>query len=136
MALLRRLSRSDRVIDFGMVAVLLLHFLVALLFLQALLLAQALQIRPPLLLLHHLVRLELVPPTLVQLLQVFVYLARTKSGVRPAHLVRLWRPRSRWVLYPSHHQVQVLHAKLVGVPVVQVLKVFEGCLAVHNVSCR
>lgn len=136
MTLPKRLSMSDRVIDFGMVAVLLLYFLVALLFLQALLLAQALQIRPPLVLLHHLIRLELVPPTLVQLLQVFVYLARTKSDVRPPHLVRLWRPSSRWVLYPSHHQVQVLHIKLVRVPIVQVLKLFEGCLAVHNVSCR
>lgn len=65
------LLMAYRVVDFGVVGVLLPHLLVVLLLLHALLLAHPLQTFPPVVLLHHLVSLELVVPVLVEVLQVF-----------------------------------------------------------------
>lgn len=63
-------SSSHRVVDLGVVRVLLLHLVVVLLLLPALILVQRLQVLPPVVLLHHLVLLELLVPLLVKVLQV------------------------------------------------------------------
>lgn len=79
-------SHTYRVVDFGVVSVLLLHLLIVLLLFFPLVLIQRLQVFPSVVFLHHFIPFELVVPLFVVVLQVFGGLdLKRKHIIKSAH---------------------------------------------------